>query len=104
MHALYHLIVEPLGAALERFDQPPCAVEFGFARGEGAVARLDLARVNQAFAVEAEPPALLGFALERVEIVELVVHAVEHCGVGGARGEDDQLQRRRKCRPTGVER
>ena len=40
------------------------ALDLGLARREGAVARRDLARVDQALAVEAEPPALLGLGEE----------------------------------------
>ena len=66
------------------------------ARREGAVAGLDLVGVDQALAVEAEPPSLLRLGSEAVGIVEAVEHAVEHGDAGGARGQHDHLQRQLK--------
>ena len=95
MHALDHLVSEALGAAVEGFDEGFCLFDFRGAGGEGAMAGLDLARMNKALPVEPESPPLFSLAKKTVSIVEAVEHAVERRNSSGPGGKDDQLQRRR---------
>src|SRR5215212_2338554 len=89
MHSLDHRILESLGAAVEGLDQLSRAVEFSFARRERAVAGFDLAGVDQALAVEAEPSPFLRLGNEPLVVVEAVEHAVEHGDASRTRGEHD---------------
>ena len=93
VHPLDHLVAEPLGTAVERLDQGFRPFDFGRARREGPVARIDLVGVDQALAIEAEPPPLLGFPQEALRIVEAVEHAIERRNASSARSKDDHLQR-----------
>ena len=63
VHALDHLIAEPLRAAAECRDQRSRPLDLRLARRKGPVARRDLVGVDQALAVEAEAPPV--FALRR---------------------------------------
>ena len=69
------------------------------ARRERTVARRDLVRVDQALAVEAEPPPLLGLREKAFRIVQAVEHPIEHRDARRARREHDQLQRGRDRLP-----
>src|SRR5580765_7520308 len=73
VHAFDHFLLEALGTAAEGLNQPRGAIEFGLGRRERAVARVDLGRMDQAFAVEAKAPAFLGLTRKPIEIVENVV-------------------------------
>ena len=64
----------PVAAATSRSARAISSV----GRGEGRVARRDLAGVDQALAVEPEHPALRRFRGEALQVVELVEDAVEH--------------------------
>src|SRR4051794_16082201 len=94
MHPLDHLITEALGAAAECLHQGPGAIHLGRARGEGTVAGFDLVGMDEALAVEAKLPPLVGFAKESVAVPEIVENAVERGDPRSARGKDDHLQRR----------
>src|SRR3954471_10041936 len=59
------------------------------------MARLDLAGVDQALAIEAEPTPLFRLAKEAVAILKIVEDAVEHRGARCTRRKHDQLQRGR---------
>src|SRR6185369_16475431 len=91
VHPLDHLVFEPLGAALKCVNQAPGALEFRLRWSERLVARLDLARMDQALAVETEPPPFFRLGDETVEVVELVVHAVEDRDPGCPRRQNDEL-------------
>ena len=72
VHALDHLVVEPLGAAVESLDELAGALELGVARGKGAVARRDLVRVDQALAIEPEAAPVLGLREEALGVVKAI--------------------------------
>src|SRR5438128_1908493 len=95
VHALDHLIVEPLGASAERLDERFGALDLSRAWRERLVARSDLVGVDQALAVEPKPAPALGLRKEAVGIIEPVEHAVERHDAGCAGGEDNHLQRSR---------
>src|SRR5438105_6532454 len=77
VHALDHLIAEALGAAVERLDERFGTLDLRRGRREGAVAGVDLARMDQALAVETEPAALLRLRHEAVRIFEAIEHAIK---------------------------
>jgi len=82
---LHHALVAVL-RLIERRDHLAGHRDLVGGGREHRVARLDLVGVNQRLAVEAEIAALQAFALEAVEIREVVVDAVddvEPVGVGG---------------------
>src|SRR4051812_11767933 len=89
VHALNHCIFEPLGAAVERFDQAPRPLDLGLARRECAMAGVDLVGMDQALAVKAEAASILCFGNETFGIVESVEYAVEHGHSNGSRGKHD---------------
>src|SRR4051812_11008284 len=77
VHALDHLVVEALGAAVEGGDECPGARDLGGARREGPMTERDLVRMDQALAVETEAPPLLRLPQEAIGIVEAVEDAIE---------------------------
>src|ERR1051326_7991191 len=89
MHPLDHLVAEALGTAVEGVDKRLCSFDLDRAWREGPVARSDLVWVNQALAVEAEPPPLLRLFEEAVGIVEAVEDAIERRDPGGTGGQHD---------------
>src|SRR5690349_6381196 len=93
VHALDHLVAEALGATVEGFDERLCSFDLGRAWGKSLMARHDLVRVNQALAVESEPPSFLRLVDEAVGVVEAVKNAVEGRDPGGTCGQYDHLQR-----------
>src|SRR5260221_13130978 len=77
VHSFDHLIAEALGAAVEGRHKSSCPLDLGRGRRESLVARGDLIGVDEALAVEAEPPPLLRLIEEAVSIIETVEYAVE---------------------------
>ena len=98
MHSLDHLAFEPLGPAAGRGDQAPGRLDLRLARTEQAVGGLDLARVDERLAVEAEALPLRALGGEAFGIVETVMDSVEGGDPGGAGGEEDGLEGRREGR------
>ena len=78
MHPLDHLILEPLGAAVEGLDQRAARARLRPRSARTRGGRRDLVGMDQALAVEAEPPSLRRLREKAVAIVEAVEHAVEH--------------------------
>ena len=64
------------------------------ARGEGGVARLDLAGVDEGLAVEAEVAALLALGEEAGLVLDVVVDAVEDHLAGGPGGQQAEAEAR----------
>src|SRR3546814_15544092 len=62
-------------------------------RREGGVARIDLRRVDQRLAVEAEPPPLSRFRRETRTIVDRIVNTIESPYPARASREHDRLAR-----------
>src|SRR5438046_1494009 len=104
VHALDHLIIEAFGSPLECRDQRLCSIDFRFTRREGAMAWFNLVRVNQALAVEAEPPSCRGFLRETLGIIEAIEHPIKRRNARGPRRQDNHLQRRRNWLPGYVKR
>ena len=80
---------------LEGGDDAAGLLDLLGARGEGGVARLDLARVDEGLAVEAEVAALLALGEEAGLVLDVVVDAVEDHLAGGPGGEQAEAEARR---------
>ena len=61
----------------ESVDDGACALDLGRGRREDLVADIDLTRVDQRLAVEADVPPLQAFGAKTVEILDVVVDAVD---------------------------
>ena len=72
----------------EGVDDGAGVLDLGDGRREHLVADVDLARVDQRLAVEAHVAALLAFRPEAVEVLDVVVDAVDDVDAVGARRDD----------------
>src|ERR1700751_499068 len=77
VHPLDQLILKSLGTALESVHQLARTLELILRRPESAMAWLDLVRMDQALAVEAQTPALLRFGDESISVVQTVEYPIE---------------------------
>src|SRR5206468_10266289 len=93
VHALDHLIAEAFGASVEGSYEGLSALDLGGTRSESPVTGTNLVGVDQALAVEAEPPPRLRLLEETFGVFKAVEHAVERRNSRGARREQNQLQR-----------
>src|SRR5579863_5583208 len=107
MQPLHHLTVERYRAArgilrkLERGDDLAGLGDLGRGRREDGVAGLDLARMDQRLAVEAEIARLRALLPKAVDVAEIAIGTVENLKAVGAGGENamrDQGQHRRAAR------
>src|SRR3546814_2315115 len=93
MQQFGHLAVHPDRALalvfrlLESFDHRAGPDEVRLAGAEYRIAGIDLRRVYQALAVEAEHQPLPRFRFEQGEVAEFVAHAVEDGNTLRARGD-----------------
>ena len=86
---------------LEGGDDPPGQLDLVGAGAKTRVARLDLARVDQRLAVEAQLPALRALGQEAGLVLDVVVDAVEDHLAGGAGGEQAQAEAVQQRLPAG---
>ena len=109
MQQLHHAAVE-LDRALagvlrqrERLDDGGGAFDLSRGGGEQFVADVDLTGVDQRLAVEPNVAALQAFEAEAVEILDVVVDAVEDVDAVGARGGNSAGKPSGHRRTTGSE-
>src|SRR5690242_5472067 len=93
VHSLDHLGSEPLGATVEGFHQSLRTLDLSRTRCKGPMARLNLVRVNQALAVEAEAAPVLRLPQKTLCIFEAIEHTIEGRNTARAGGKHNQLER-----------
>jgi hypothetical protein len=83
---------KPFRASGCGLDQPLRGRHLLLARAEDAVGGLDLARVDQGLAVEAERPSLLALGAKPLLVLKPIVDSIECGDPCPAGGEDDGLE------------
>ena len=84
---------------VERRQYPARPRDVGGVGGKGDIARIDLARVDERLAIEAEVDRLARFCGESRFVLDIVIHAVEDRDAVGTRGSDGQSERTNEREP-----